>query len=445
MLSLPGLAAQVQVMGQLTACAQDSLYLFELDGVSLRPAAMIPLTRQDSLSLFNVTLTGVPEGFFLIGDGQRAGTRMLILGSEPQLSLRGSCPTLAQAELFGSPANAAYEGALQATGKLMDEHRRLIGLYQRSQQMKQDPSAILAQMAALDAAKLALLDSLTPRFPFVAKAMALRTYLSYQQHGDTSQSEADYFARQYFRFADFTDPAYQRMPLVQDAFKQYANNLAQLGHSHAALLGYVQQWLDPMSAPSRAHKTALLGLIEGFRGQDEDAFGAMARLYLDTYPDDNPALLSQLQEQVGAIASRLIGAQAPDIRLPNPDGDTLSLHDLRGQVVLIDFWASWCGPCRKENPRVKRMYERFHDQGFEILGVSLDRDHAQWVQAIEKDGLPWPHVSDLGFWQSRAAKAYAVRAIPYTVLLDREGRIVAKGLRGAQLSARIADLLGESD
>ncbi|RMG70200.1 MAG: TlpA family protein disulfide reductase [Bacteroidetes bacterium] len=366
---------------------------------------------------------------------------MLILGSEPQVSLRGACPTLAQAQVLGSPVNAAYEAALKATGEWMNEHQRLIGLYRREIQMKKDPAPIAAQMAALDATKLSLLDSLKARFPFVAKAIALRTYLSYQNHGSSELSEPDYFAQSYFRFADFSDPAYQRMPLVQDAFKQYASNLAQLGHSHEALLDYVQAWLDPMDLPSRAHKTALLGLIEGFRGQNEDAFAAMVRTYLASYPQDNPDFLNQLRRQLASIEARLIGAVAPDIRLPSPTGDSLSLHELRGQVVLVDFWASWCAPCRKENPRVVRMYERFHEQGFEIFGVSLDNNQARWEEAIAKDKLSWLHVSDLKGWRSIAAAQYAVSAIPYTVLLDREGRIVAKGLRGAPLAAKVAELL----
>ena len=85
----------------------------------------------------------------------------------------------------------------------------------------------------------------------------------------------------------------------------------------------------------------------------------------------------------------MIGSIAPDIRLPNPEGDTLSLSDFRGKVLLVDFWASWCGPCRRENPHVKKLYEKYKDQGFEILGVSLDRTKSSWVAAIEKDGLPW--------------------------------------------------------
>jgi peroxiredoxin len=149
------------------------------------------------------------------------------------------------------------------------------------------------------------------------------------------------------------------------------------------------------------------------------------------------------EEEMKRLSSMLpIGGEAPEIRQQTPEGGTFALSQLRGKVVLIDFWASWCRPCRIENPAVKQVYDKFHRKGFEILGVSLDRDHGAWVGAIQQDGLPWKHVSDLGFWQNAAAQEYGVNSIPFTVLLDREGKIVAKGLRAHDLEAQLAQLLG---
>lgn len=136
------------------------------------------------------------------------------------------------------------------------------------------------------------------------------------------------------------------------------------------------------------------------------------------------------------------GNVAPEISLPNPAGETQSLSDLRGNYVLIDFWAAWCGPCRKENPNVVAMYNKYHDKGFEVFGVSLDRNRDDWVKAIEKDGLVWTQVSDLNYFNSEAAKTYSVNAIPATVLLDREGRIIARNLRGPALEQKLEELLG---
>ena len=140
-------------------------------------------------------------------------------------------------------------------------------------------------------------------------------------------------------------------------------------------------------------------------------------------------------------ASLMIGGVAPDIKLNGPDGKPVSLSSLRGKVVLIDFWASWCGPCRRENPNVVKMYQKYKDQGFEIFGVSLDNDANRWKGAIQTDGLTWFHVSDLMGWKSKPAQMYQVHSIPATFLLDKQGKIIAKGLRGAELEAAVANAL----
>jgi peroxiredoxin len=138
-----------------------------------------------------------------------------------------------------------------------------------------------------------------------------------------------------------------------------------------------------------------------------------------------------------------IGEIAPLFDGPTPTGDRIALESFRGKVVIIDFWASWCRPCRIENPNLVRLYKRMHDKGLEIVGVSLDRNKASWERAIADDGLTWNHVSNLQYWADPIAQLYSVRAIPAAFVLDSEGRIVAKNLRGAQLDAKIEALLAD--
>lgn len=157
------------------------------------------------------------------------------------------------------------------------------------------------------------------------------------------------------------------------------------------------------------------------------------------FPNDKN--IKMFHDVVSKMLATTSGQAAPEINLPTPEGKELALSSFRGKIVLVDFWASWCGPCRKEMPNVVKAYAKYKDKGFEIYGVSLDQDKGRWLEAIQKDGITWPQVSDLKYWECEAAKLYAVEGIPYTVLLDKEGKIIAKNLRGADLEIAIEKAL----
>jgi peroxiredoxin len=168
-------------------------------------------------------------------------------------------------------------------------------------------------------------------------------------------------------------------------------------------------------------------------------FDSLATVFEKEMP--NSKYSRQFVDNVKKLKKVAVGNMAPNFSLANPNGEEVSLESLKGKYVLIDFWASWCGPCRQENPNVVRMYNKYKDKNFEILGVSLDNDRNKWTQAIDKDGLIWKHVSDLKGWESNAASLYNVSAIPATFLLDKDGKIIAKNLRGAELEQKLKEIL----
>ena len=155
---------------------------------------------------------------------------------------------------------------------------------------------------------------------------------------------------------------------------------------------------------------------------------------------DTTIYVKQIKNHIETLQRVSLGNRYVEISLPDTSGQETKLSDYLGNYVLIDFWASWCGPCRRENPRVVAIYNEYKEKGFEIFGVSLDTDADAWQEAIHKDGLNWIHVSDLLGWNSKAVKLYGIRAIPHTVLIDKEGLIIAKNLRGKGLKEALQKL-----
>lgn len=178
---------------------------------------------------------------------------------------------------------------------------------------------------------------------------------------------------------------------------------------------------------------SMLNIKNDFQFIDELIIGLNEK-----YP--NTKMIQSLLNQLDDMRALSIGQEAPEISLPNPNGELIKLSDLRGKYVLIDFWAAWCRPCREENPNVVRLYNQYKDRGFEVFGVSLDRTKEAWVKAIADDNLTWTHVSDLKYFNSEAASTYQINAIPATYLLDAEGKIIGKDLRGPSLENKLKEI-----
>lgn len=230
--------------------------------------------------------------------------------------------------------------------------------------------------------------------------------------------------------ADFTAAAQSRDQATMHALQQ-------------KYLAHVKKYNDQIASlmVQRSPSLAVINLLQSNvldKDQYYDTYEQVAEKLKQEWADY--AVAESFVDYVERMKLTAVGQVAPEIALPNPQGEIVKLSSMRGQYVLVDFWAKWCGPCRQENPNVVRAYQKYKDKGFTVFGVSLDRNKADWLQAIEQDNLTWTHVSDLKYWQSEAAKTYNITGIPFSLLLDPNGVIIAKNLRGAALDQKLAEI-----
>jgi thiol-disulfide isomerase/thioredoxin len=238
---------------------------------------------------------------------------------------------------------------------------------------------------------------------------------------------------------------YMKADSMQKAYSEYKNK-----GDEAAASSVEGEYMKMAKEENTALKTLIdqspasfvaLAMLERLdKDKDMAYIEKVASAFLKKYPQSD--YTKSLQSMVANSKLLSKGSIPPDIKLSSPEGKEIALSSLKGKVVLLDFWASWCRPCRMENPNVVNIYNKFNEKGFTVYSVSLDKSKDAWAEAIQKDGLAWPnHVSDLGFWSSSVVKLYKIEGIPMTFVLDREGKIVAKNLRGKELEDCIAGLI----
>ncbi|MEL6922586.1 MAG: TlpA disulfide reductase family protein [Bacteroidota bacterium] len=419
------------------ATAEKQLHLYQFDGLGFNIVKSATLNEQQQY-LFEV-VAGKTPGYYYLGTDLR-NRKTLLLGTEAKVVLTGDINSLNRATAKGSVLNEQHEALKRTMQEQKNSTNRLMRSYQKAAENPTKATAVAKQLAELDTQKKTLLDSLKKTQSFLAHIASMNIYLSFPNNKGTYPNELAYFIAEYFSHVELDNPVMNHIPPLYEQFRSYVQTLAKVGLTDQSLTEVVDKHLAKIPADAYSYRYALGGVVNGLMQANHGSFVAYGERYLDKYGAEATKQVENLKKKVSSLRSLVMGAEAPDFTATTPEGEDMSLSELRGKVVMIDFWASWCGPCRRENPNVVALYNKYKSKGFEILGVSLDRSKAPWLKAIETDGLTWHHVSDLKGWKNEVAQMYNVSSIPQTILLNEQGEIIARNLRGEQLAQRLAEI-----
>jgi thiol-disulfide isomerase/thioredoxin len=430
----------ITVTFNITNCQGDSLNVYQFDGIVFNRVKTLKTTPNEHIYKFII-----PKGkheFYFFGQTVQE-VRPLILGQEEHVSVSGNCYAMRSWEIKNSKIIPTYENSLRRLGDLINDGEAAYRNY-RSAGSPEKTQIAETEMAMVDKKKINFLDSLKKFNPFIAKVIAPGILYSYPINGKKYATEQEYYAKEYFSQVDFKDEEYRNLPSIFESFKIYTNAIHSMSITPQQQYDYVENWLAKIPTNSRTYKFALGGVVTSLMQRNHINYIAFGERYCKMYEKEDGNITVQLQALINQSKTFITGVEAPDFAQTTPEGNSLNLKSLRGKVVLIDFWASWCGPCRRENPNVVAMYNKYNPKGFDILSVSLDSDKSRWVDAIQQDGLLWKnHISDLKGWKNTAAQLYSVSSIPQTLLIDKDGKIIARNLRGDQLGEVLKNIFGE--
>lgn len=452
-LSILEASAQTNVRLVTPPC-RSRVQVFGMNGLGYYVVKELNAKREQSTSaegqeeeryVYSWEYEGEQAKIFYIGTSMR-DFFPIVVGSDSSIEVSGKCGQFNGSTIKGSAANVAYHQLLQQINANNQEYNSLAKAYGEAENSG-DAAEIAQQkkaLADLDAKKIAVVEKAKQENPYLGRIAALNTYLSYMNADKEKYPNGlEHYLATIWQFADFQDEGYNDMNVVYEASINHLNTLLSVISDQEQLQSLTEEYINQWPAAASARLYALGGTFAVLNQRQHPLALKVGQRILDEYQDSHPQAVASIMQEYSKLRTSVAGSEVPDLVGPAPSGEILKLSDLRGKVVLIDFWASWCGPCRKENPNVVQMYKKYAEKGFEIFAVSLDRDKARWEKAIADDQLSWQHISDLKHWKSEYAALYGVRSIPDTLLIDAEGKIIARNLRGQQLEQALENIFGK--
>ncbi len=409
-----------------------TIYLYQVLGMEVSKLDSTKITNTN----FKFKPIDLPRGMYKIGLSETSNFNIIIADEDIDLVADVNKPNELPS-VTNSTENKVYQSILlynsayTAQVNSLDQAAQPILAYRQS-----DPDKFNKEIGKLQIK----MDSLNKvRSSFYAEIIKTNTSLFATKLATVFATPDNTSKEDFFTVADLTDEEMTRGDFLSNKIILYMQKFMQTQG-----IDVVQESSNMLVKPTTGTKNKEVfysTLIRIFAPYDADYARTLGQVYKSEYPNSKFAKKVFKSLPKGAPQA---GDMAPEIALNDASGKPIKLSSLKGKVVLLDFWASWCGPCRKENPNVVRVYDQFKDKGFTVFSVSLDQEKEKWLQAIQKDQLKWPnHVSDLKGWQSAGAQIYSVKGIPATFLIGKDGKIIATNLRGQELEAKLVELFNK--
>lgn len=422
-------AQKVSIKGTISGIEEGELMLYEFYGSQRNLKESFEIKK----GKFEITYKeGLDRGFYTLALSDEDAL-VIILGEE-EIKIEAEKGNLKKAKVESSKEYDAfkeYQGVLAKANRGFNKVSKAIS--QARQEQNVNPESYNQKI-----------DSLRKVYESVIKEQHLSyATLAKKYDGLFVGKICDYFrmkegesADDYINVMALEDEELLRGDMFKTKLYNYYQQL--IGANNQKLKETSLQLIKADLRPE-AKEVVYSGIVELFAQGDQKFAARISKKYVEEFPN---SIQANAYYDAFPKGPPQIGDVAPDIKLKDPEGNELSLSSMKGKIVLLDFWASWCGPCRRENPNVVKTYHEYKDQGFTVFSVSLDNNREKWLNAISKDGLVWEnHVSDLKGWKSAGAAKYGVRSIPSTFLIDEKGEIVAVNLRGPNLERKLKEIL----